>query len=183
MIHRCAHRPRIALLSCCALCGITAAASPSNAAVTIYVDDDAATGGDGLTWDTAYAHLKSALAYASNPVQGVSEIHVAQGIYRPDESEAAPNGTGNKTLTFQLPSGIAVRGGYAGIAPGYPDPDARDFDAYQSILSGDLLGNDEGYFLNISDNSYHVVTATGVNANTLLEGFLITAGNSGNESY
>lgn len=48
----------------------------------IYVDDDAQPGGDGLTWTTAYASVQDALGDASqNP--SVTEIHVAQGTYKP----------------------------------------------------------------------------------------------------
>ncbi|MHC4064526.1 MAG: hypothetical protein ACYSUI_08495 [Planctomycetota bacterium] len=42
-----------------------------------YVDDNAALGGDGLTWPTAYSDLQGAL----DVVNPGDEIHVAQGIY------------------------------------------------------------------------------------------------------
>jgi len=42
--------------------------------------------------------------------------------------------------TFHLLSGVALRGGFAGL--GAPDPDARDIDAYPSVLFGDLDGDD-----------------------------------------
>ena len=94
-----------------------------------YVDDGASLGGDGLTWGTAYRFLQDALAFASVPANGVTEIRVAQGTYLPDRSEADPDGSCtpgpcNRAATFQLINGVALRGGFAGI--GAPDPDAQD---------------------------------------------------------
>jgi hypothetical protein len=45
--------------------------------------------------------------------------------------------------TFHLVDGVALRGGYAGL--GAPDPDARDIDAFPSILSGDIDDDDDLY--------------------------------------
>ncbi|MEE8489510.1 MAG: hypothetical protein V3S43_04185, partial [Acidimicrobiia bacterium] len=49
-----------------------------------YVDDDAPFNGDGTSWTTAYRYLRDALANA----MGITELRVAQGIYRPDRDEA-----------------------------------------------------------------------------------------------
>ena len=67
---------------------------------TIYVDDDALTGGDGASWDTAYRFLQDGLAAA--PGGGISEIHIAQGTYKPDRDEANPGGTGDREATNKL---------------------------------------------------------------------------------
>ncbi|MHC4087993.1 MAG: hypothetical protein ACYSU5_22725 [Planctomycetota bacterium] len=47
---------------------------------------------------------------------------------------------GDRTATFQLINGVAIYGGYAGF--GEPNADARDIELYETILSGDLAGND-----------------------------------------
>ena len=47
-----------------------------------------------------------------------------------------------------------------------------------TILSGDLNGDDHSSFANNSDNSYHVVTANGADANAFLDGFTISGGNA-----
>lgn len=138
------------------------------------VDDDAPPGGDGTTWDTAYRFLQNAFAEASGG--GVREIRVAQGIYKPDRDEANPNGTGDRKASFQLISGVSLMGGYAGI--GAKDPDARDIELYETILSGDLLGNDEPDFQNNAENSYHVTVGSMTDASAILDGFTITAGNA-----
>ena len=108
----------------------------SNAATaqsTLYVDDDAPTGGDGLSWSTAFSDLHDALDTARLPDSPVTEIHIAQGTYKP----APPNG--DTGLAFQLVDNVPLIGGYAGIMG--DDPDARDHDTFVTTLSGDLNGD------------------------------------------
>jgi hypothetical protein len=57
----------------------------------------------------------------------------------------------DRTATFQLKNGVVIKGGYASF--GQPDPDARDPNIYETILSGDLAGNDEPNFVNYEENS------------------------------
>ncbi|MHC4090051.1 MAG: hypothetical protein ACYSVY_07185, partial [Planctomycetota bacterium] len=90
--------------------GMLAATASVSAQSTWYVDDDAPPGGDGLTWSTAHDDLQDAL-WAAGPGD---EVWVAQGTYRPDEDDANPNGTGDRTATFQLISSVAVYGGFDG---------------------------------------------------------------------
>jgi len=142
------------------------------------VDADANGLNDGSSWANAHNYLRDALTVASSG----DEIRVAQGIYRPDEDIFYPYGTGDRTATFQLINGITLKGGYAGISQ--PDPDARDIEEYKTILSGDLLGNDANDVSNLLneltrlENSYHVTTGSETDANTVLNGFTITAGNA-----
>ncbi len=161
----------ILILSCLLL------AIPCQAKI-IFVDADANGLNDGSSWANAYNYLRDALTAASSG----DEIRVAQGIYRPDEDIFYPYGTGDRIATFQLINGITLKGGYAGISQ--PDPDARDIEAYKTILSGDLLGNDANDVSNLLneltrlENSYHVITGSETDANTVLNGFTITAGNA-----
>jgi hypothetical protein len=143
----------------------------------VYVDDDAAGANDGTSWAKAYLCLQDALAIARSG----DEIHVAKGIYKPDlrvVTVRSPHAvaSGDRTASFQLKNGVTVKGGYAG--DGEPDPDARDINLNQTILSGDLNGNDGQDFTNNSENSYHVVTGSGTNETAVLDGFTITAGNA-----
>ncbi len=115
---------------------VTAFVSTAQADV-LFVDDDAPPGGDGLSWDTAYRFLQDALANAVS----ATEIRVAQGAYLPDRDEANPSGTGDPDTTFQLLDGVALLGGFAGL--GAPDPDARDIETFVSVLSGDVVGDDD----------------------------------------
>lgn len=148
----------------------------------LYVDHSAAGTNDGSSWCDAYLFLQDALAAAearnndADPTNDVNEIRVAQGVYRPDRSAANPQGTGDRETTFQLLNGVALRGGYASC--GAPDPDERDITAYETILSGDLDGDDSPVFANNAENSYHVVTGSGRDNSAVLDGFTIVGGNA-----
>ncbi|MBN2271399.1 MAG: right-handed parallel beta-helix repeat-containing protein, partial [Sedimentisphaerales bacterium] len=166
-----------------ALCAILA---QSAAGRVIYVDDDATLPGDGSGWEKAYACLQNALEAA----QPGDKIRAAQGTYKPDQRVVAGDrqfiiqASGDRAATFALKSGVELRGGYAGI--GAADPNARDIKLYETILSGDLEGNDlphpQGLDLirhaSRQDNSGHVVTVESDVSGALLEGFTITAGNA-----
>src|SRR5690242_12657721 len=131
---------------------------------TIYVDATAPGNGGGSSWQNAAHDLQTALTAA----QSGDEIRVADGTYKPT------TGT-DRTATFALKSGVRLLGGYAGY--GAPDPDARDVAQYPTILSGDI-----GTAGDKSDNSYHIVTGSGVDASAILDGFTITAGNANGTS-
>jgi hypothetical protein len=138
-----------------------------------FVDDDAELGADGLTWSTAYRFLQDALHDAmDNP--NIHEIRVAQGTYRPDRDEAGNATPGDRDATFRLINGVSVIGGYAGI--GQPDPDARDIERYEAILSGDLLGDDGPDFANSDENSFHVTMSYATTETAVLDGFTVIAG-------
>jgi hypothetical protein len=99
---------------------------------------------------------------------------VAGGTYTPDCNSAEPNGTGDREATFQFIDGVRVYGGYAGF--GEPEPNAHNIDLHETILSGDLAGNDDGLVHNDED-SYHVVAGSSTDATAILDGFTITSGN------
>jgi hypothetical protein len=147
----------------------------------IYVDDDAIGSNDGSSWADAYTHLQDALTDANNSPKPV-EIRVAQGIYRPDQGVGIK--PGDRQATFGLLSGFTLKGGYAGSAA--PDPNARARRLYETILSGDLDGDDtnvHGYGDDVydpmwTDNSFHVVTAADTDASAVLDGFRVSAGYS-----
>jgi len=125
----------------------------------IYVDVDANSWGDGSSWDLAFNNIKNALNAA---VLG-DEIWVASGTYIPS---TAHGGVGDRFKTFKLKEGVAIYGGFSGIET---DRDARDWEQYTTILSGDI--GIPGHNL---DNCYHVVTGANY---ARLDGFTITQGN------
>ena|GEM_PF-1176658 len=153
---------------------------PDECGFTVYVDDDAPGGGDGLSWETALSDLQDALTLASSNAL-VAEVRVAAGKYVPtrrSEQETA------RTETFELVDGVALRGGYRGCPGGScggADPDDRDFVTWKSVLSGDLTGNDVGTS-GVGENSFHVVIAEDVSSNAVLDGFTITRGNADHPS-
>ncbi len=120
----------------------------------LYVDALAPPGGYGQSWDSAFQHLQDALAVArATHVDGASavfsEIRVAQGTYRPDRGTGSAaqgsyvQGTLDQTASFRLADNLVVRGGFCGLDGACADPDDRDVQAYETVLSGDLLDDDD----------------------------------------
>jgi hypothetical protein len=151
----------------------------------IYVDADANGANDGSSWADAYNYLQDALAVAGDG----NDIWVAEGTYTPDSNSADPNGSGDREATFQLINGVAIRGGYAGF--GEPDPNNRDVELYETVLSGDLSGNDVAveYPKDLfneptrSENSYNVTSGRETDSTAVIDGFTITAGNANGSYY
>jgi hypothetical protein len=125
---------------------------------------------DGRTWATALLTLQDALATAGSGDQ----ILVAQGTYKPDKGGTAKSG--DRGASFMLKPGLMVRGGFAGY--GQPNPDDRSVMKYETILSGDLKGDDLWPLLHLSDNSYHVVVGPADGLPAMLDGFTVTGGNA-----
>ncbi|MCK4887218.1 MAG: right-handed parallel beta-helix repeat-containing protein, partial [Planctomycetes bacterium] len=132
---------------------------------TIYVDDNAPGGGNGSSWNLAYQSLQDALSDASSGDQ----IYVAQGTYKPTTETT-------RTISFELKTGVELYGGYAGY--GTDNPNERDIELYETILSGDIDTVDDD-----SDNSYHVVVGSGTDSTAVLDGFTITGGNADHTSW
>lgn len=153
------------------LCGLVL---PLRAQRIRFVDASASGAGDGSSWTDAFPALQDALAAA----EAGDEIWVARGVYHPDQGQGIT--PGDRLASFVLKDGVALYGGFAGTES---TREERDFEANETVLSGDLLGNDND---NIdleeptrSDNSYHVVMAgEGIDASTVLDGFTITGGNA-----
>jgi len=121
------------------VCGILLVTSIAQAQSVLYVDDDAPPGGDGLSWTTAFSELQSALDAATSD----DRIWVAAGTYKPDYDVNTGTHTGNRASTFQLKNGVVIYGGFVGNeGPATFDLDDRDFIANETILSGDLSGDD-----------------------------------------
>lgn len=160
------------IIAIVALASSIGTSSFASAGETLYVDWDAPEGGDGLSWLAPLRDLQEAIARTADEY---TEIRIAGGTYSP----AGPNG--DRTATFVAPTGVALRGGYAGF--GTVDPDDRDLELYPTYLSGDLNGDDEPDFVNHDENVYHVVTLSGTSQDTLLDGIIIAGGNAdGDES-
>ena len=146
----------------------------------LFVDNDATGNNNGSNWTDAYTNLQDALNSSANI--GVQEIRIAKGIYRPDQGSG--NIPGDRTATFQLINGVVIKGGFAGVSE--VDPDIRDIEIYETILSGDLADNDFdvndpvvlSYEPTRIDNSYHVVTSSGTDSTAVLDGVTISGGNA-----
>jgi len=114
--------------------------------------------GDCYSWDTA-CDLQTALALA----EAGDQVWVAAGIYKPT------SGT-DRNATFSLESGVAIYGGFTGTETSLAE---RDWETNLTTLSGDIGTED-----NNTDNSFHVVSGSGVDTTAVLDGFTITAANA-----
>jgi hypothetical protein len=132
----------------------------------LYVKTDATGANTGTTWQDAMTDLEAALRLA-RACPGIVQVWVAAGTYTPD------SGTGDRDGSFQLTSGVAVYGGFAG---GETSLEHRAPSSNVTVLSGDLNGDDQPDFQNRLDNSYHVVTARGCDTTAILDGFTIRGG-------
>jgi predicted outer membrane repeat protein len=128
-----------------------------------HVDADAPGANTGTNWVDAFNNFQDALAVAAPG----DKIKVAEGTYMPDQGGGQT--LGDRNATFQLINDVVIKGGYGGF--GEPEPDARDVDIYETVLSGDIGTPGDN-----SDNSYHVVNGTGTDETTQLDGFTITGG-------
>jgi len=147
--------------------------------LAIFFVDAGATAGanDGTSWADAYVALQDALDQAEL-YSGLVEIWVAAGTYTPDQGmDQTP---GNRYATFQFLDYVSTYGGFAGTET---ERHQRDWVANDTILSGDLDGDDKPGFVNNSENSYHVVTGGGTDETPLLDGFTIASGNANGSSY
>lgn len=156
-------------LACCAIMGGTARAG------TIFVKADASGANNGTSWQDAFICLQDALAGA---VAG-DEIWIAAGVYKPDQGQSETQG--DRSASFELIAGLALYGGFAGDEETLGER-AGLFD--DTILSGDLAGDDLPDFVNREDNSQHVMSAqTDSTTPFIVDGFRITGGNATAAEY
>ncbi|MHC4316323.1 MAG: hypothetical protein ACYSW3_28095, partial [Planctomycetota bacterium] len=143
-----------------------------------YVDDSAVGANNGSSWADAYNYLQDALMMAS----AGDEIRVARGMYKPNQFVLSRRPNLGRMETFQLKNGVAIKGGYPGFDA--PDPNARHAWKYDTILSGDINGDDVsvndpgemGTEPTRAENCLHVVTSSGTDHTAVLDGFHITGG-------
>ncbi len=124
---------------------------------------------DGSSWETAYDQTQ--LQQAIN--EACDQVWVAAGTYYPT---VKVGGTSDRNKAFQMKEGISIFGGFAGNEAFDYDKSLRDFDANQTILSGDIGTPGVN-----TDNCYHVFyhpQGLGLTSLAVLDGFTITGGNA-----
>ncbi|MBN1968423.1 MAG: hypothetical protein JXR48_01605 [Candidatus Delongbacteria bacterium] len=145
----------------------------------IFVDASASGSNDGTSWANAYTSLQSALDVS---ISG-DQIWVAKGIYKPSK-ESDNTMDEPRKFTFQLKNGVEIYGGFVGTETSLSQ---RDFYVNETILSGDINGDDvvtgtgeSLSFSNNNENCYHVFyhDNSGVNSSAVLDGLTISGGNA-----
>lgn len=138
----------------------------------IYVRASASGANNGTSWANAFTNLQTAL----NSAGPGSEIWVAAGTYKPTTGS-------DRTASFSANNMVHIYGGFAGTET---QRSQRNPKANVTILSGDLLGNDNGNLAldepTRQDNSYHVVRNGVGNTIGRLDGFTITGGHANGDS-
>ena len=132
--------------------GSTAASTTKRA--VIYVDMDKTSGGNtGVDWDNAYTSFQSAL----NEAISGQQIWVAAGIYKPSTDYDLGDESDQRLYHFRMIEGVAIYGGFAGSETATNQrTNYRSGETNETILSGDMIGNDGTNFTNRTDNCYHV---------------------------
>lgn len=125
---------------------------------TWHVDATASIAGTGLDWNSAFDDLYDALGVSS----AGDTIKIAQGTYTPDTLSP-----GDRSVFWSYVAGVQVNGGYRGLGGG-GDPDDRDTDLFETILSGEI-----GNPALASDNSLTLLRAD-VAGDILLDGVTLS---------
>ncbi|MCK5803627.1 MAG: right-handed parallel beta-helix repeat-containing protein, partial [Lentisphaeria bacterium] len=150
-----------------------------------HVRGDAPPNGDGLTWPSAFDTIQNGIDSATTIATATAsqvQVWVAAGVYTPSLRVGFD---GDRFRTFQLKNGAAVLGGFRGDET---EAEQRDVRANQTILSGDLNGDDNMTIhateATRQENAYHVVHAADTDATAVLDGFVVTGGNAnGSDPY
>ncbi|AUC13900.1 hypothetical protein BTO06_01460 [Tenacibaculum sp. SZ-18] len=131
----------------------------------LYVNVNATGNNDGTSWTNAYIDLQSALAVAVDS----QEIWIAKGTYKADASDP--------TVSFEVTkNGMKLYGGFSGTES---DILQRNIASNQTILSGDLNGDDTGVDysgVNRTDNTNNIIKLTA--NNIYFDGLIISDGHS-----
>lgn len=125
---------------------------------------------NGTSWANAYASLYDAMA--APPAQGRMEIWVAKGVYAPKPGAASAI-SNDRNLSFVLRNNLVIYGGFAGNETHIGQRNPR---LNETILTGEIQSAGDAD----NNNSYHVLTANGVDNTSMLDGFTITKGYSNN---
>jgi len=129
-------------------------------AQVIYVHQGAT--GNGTSWSDATGDLAAALDQATAGTQ----VWVAFGTYKPT------TGT-DRNASFRVKSGVSLIGNFNGTEASV---DQRQQTASATILSGEIGQPGQ------ADNSFNVVYMKNVDEKTLIDGFVITAGNANSQA-
>jgi hypothetical protein len=143
-----------------AFMAVSACAASAQTTTRIYVDANAAPGGNGTSWASALRTLQEGLAGAVIVAPQPSEIWVAQGTYK---------ATSNST-PFVFPSNGPVKL-YGGFVSGAFNLTDRNPDAHPTIITGDINGDSSLFGTGNNDDAAEVMAVSGAPSTSLIDGF------------
>ena len=132
----------------------------------VYVNQDAIGANDGTSWNNAFTKLQFALDAASPGDQ----IWIAAGKY-------VPTGSKPESSHFILTTPVELYGGFNGTETSLQQ---RDWNTNFTILSGDILGDDQpgDFNNNREENAHHVLIINAGETQTLIDGLIFESGTS-----
>jgi gliding motility-associated-like protein len=132
----------------------------------VYVDFT--KNGDGNSWNNAIKELADALRTAKTNTN-IKQVWVAKGTYKPKYKPTTNNSTTDRDITFVVPNGVSLYGGF--------DP-INDI----STLADRRITGDDGTILDgqtsASNQVYHVVLFSLNTAQVIIDGFTVINGNA-----
>ena len=129
---------------------------------------------DGSSWDRALNEAEFAAKLAESDLNNV-QFRVAEGRYRP-----TTKGT-MRAASFVLKDNVALYGGFSGEND-METLESRNWRTKKTFLTGDIGDNDtkkDGVTVGVAgNNSFHVVVGSGTGRSAVLDGFIVTGGDT-----
>ena len=117
--------------------------------------------GDGQSWANASGNLQAMIDES-----GVTQVWVAQGVYKPGDGL-------DRTASFKMKDGVAIYGGFQGIDAEDELTDRPAVNPLTGNPTSSTLSGDHG----LGVYAYHVVNNSGgLTITAVLDGFVITSG-------
>ncbi len=123
----------------------------------VFVDETAAFGGDGSSWDDAFVALDNAIE-ATTPGD---TVWIAEGSYQ-------PSGASGRDDTIEFAPGVHV---YGGFPTGGSDFAGRSPSTHEVIITGEQGAT-------VANHRFHAAVASGLDRTARLDGLTFTGGNA-----
>ena len=143
----------------------------------IFVKQGAMGKKDGSSWENAFTDVATAI----NAAMKKSRIYIAAGTYAVNDANTTNT---DRKQAFALKNDLEIYGGFP--TEGNPELADRDVSKYETILTADLLGDDEDADMDgaidtdtMADNAYRVFfhpSSSALNETAVLDGVTIQGG-------